>query len=156
MLHRSHSGEQTLEKKKKKRGPARAYQSGNTIIVEDEDGEVIKKYEIPPDRSKQGEKPAVSEKIRHRLARMGSYLGISYGETKAGSNERGVASESSDSTKPPGQQPQIVTAHKQHPLQGELADAARGEGLGEVHAAAFGGTSQKNGKIVLGIHGSGR
>ncbi|KAF2743592.1 hypothetical protein M011DRAFT_410270 [Sporormia fimetaria CBS 119925] len=30
-----------------KRGPALAYQFGNTIIVEDEDGEVIKKYEIP-------------------------------------------------------------------------------------------------------------
>ncbi|KAI1324840.1 alkali metal cation/H+ antiporter Nha1 C terminus-domain-containing protein [Xylariaceae sp. FL0255] len=30
--------------------PARAYQFGNTIIVEDEDGEVVKKYDIPPDR----------------------------------------------------------------------------------------------------------
>ncbi|KAH6658113.1 alkali metal cation/H+ antiporter Nha1 C terminus-domain-containing protein [Truncatella angustata] len=27
--------------------PARAYQFGNTIIVEDEDGEVVKKYELP-------------------------------------------------------------------------------------------------------------
>ncbi|KAH7037878.1 alkali metal cation/H+ antiporter Nha1 C terminus-domain-containing protein [Microdochium trichocladiopsis] len=32
--------------------PARAYQFGNTIIVEDEDGEVVKKYELP---SEQGE-----------------------------------------------------------------------------------------------------
>ena len=28
-------------------GPARAYQVGNTILVEDEDGEVIKKYDVP-------------------------------------------------------------------------------------------------------------
>ena len=32
----------------KKRGPALAYQFGNTIIVEDQDGEVLKKYDIPP------------------------------------------------------------------------------------------------------------
>ncbi|KAF4633439.1 hypothetical protein G7Y89_g4680 [Cudoniella acicularis] len=31
----------------KKRGPALAYQFGNTIIVEDEDGEVVKKYDLP-------------------------------------------------------------------------------------------------------------
>lgn len=31
-----------------KRGAAHAYQFGNTVIVEDEDGEVIKKYDIPP------------------------------------------------------------------------------------------------------------
>ncbi|KAL3423252.1 sodium/hydrogen antiporter nha1 [Phlyctema vagabunda] len=31
----------------RKRGPALAYQFGNTIIVEDEDGEVVKKYELP-------------------------------------------------------------------------------------------------------------
>lgn len=39
-----------------KRGPAHAYQFGNTIIVEDEDGEVIKKYDIPaaPKRVKTG------------------------------------------------------------------------------------------------------
>ena len=39
-----------------KRGPAHAYQFGNTIIVEDEDGEVIKKYDIPaaPKRVKAG------------------------------------------------------------------------------------------------------
>ena len=30
-----------------KRGPAHAYQFGNTIIVEDEDGEVVKKYDLP-------------------------------------------------------------------------------------------------------------
>ncbi|KAK7210593.1 hypothetical protein V2G26_017771 [Clonostachys chloroleuca] len=33
--------------KSRKHEPARAYQFGNTIIVEDEDGEVVKTYEIP-------------------------------------------------------------------------------------------------------------
>jgi sodium/hydrogen antiporter len=34
----------------RKHEPARAYQFGNTIIVEDEDGEVVKKYELPADQ----------------------------------------------------------------------------------------------------------
>ncbi|CAK7272707.1 Na+/H+ antiporter [Sporothrix epigloea] len=34
-----------------KHEPARAYQFGNTIIVEDEDGEVVKTYELPPHKS---------------------------------------------------------------------------------------------------------
>ena len=38
--------------KEPKRGPARAYQYGNTIIVEDEDGEVVKKYDLPPQERK--------------------------------------------------------------------------------------------------------
>ncbi|KAI1349863.1 alkali metal cation/H+ antiporter Nha1 C terminus-domain-containing protein [Xylaria sp. FL0043] len=34
-------------KEERKHAPARAYQFGNTIIVEDEDGEVVKKYDLP-------------------------------------------------------------------------------------------------------------
>ncbi|KAI0382802.1 alkali metal cation/H+ antiporter Nha1 C terminus-domain-containing protein [Hypomontagnella monticulosa] len=34
----------------RKHEPARAYQFGNTIIVEDEDGEVVRKYDLPADR----------------------------------------------------------------------------------------------------------
>lgn len=37
--------------------PARAYQFGNTIIVEDEDGEVVKKYELPAPEKEKGEGP---------------------------------------------------------------------------------------------------
>lgn len=45
--------DEELQKRKEKQDsdrrhePARAYQFGNTIIVEDEDGEVVKKYELP-------------------------------------------------------------------------------------------------------------
>ncbi|KAG8631490.1 hypothetical protein KVT40_000630 [Elsinoe batatas] len=62
-----------------KRGPARAYQYGNTIIVEDEDGEVIKKYDINPPVAKKGESSttsAVPHRTRQRMERMGSYLGV--------------------------------------------------------------------------------
>ncbi|KAF2148182.1 hypothetical protein K461DRAFT_233284 [Myriangium duriaei CBS 260.36] len=61
------------------RGPARAYQYGNTIIVEDEDGEVIKKYDINPPQKKEGSSSisfADPAKTRERMQRMGSYLGV--------------------------------------------------------------------------------
>ncbi|KAI1413634.1 alkali metal cation/H+ antiporter Nha1 C terminus-domain-containing protein [Hypoxylon sp. FL1857] len=37
-------------KAERKHEPARAYQFGNTIIVEDVDGEVVRKYDLPADR----------------------------------------------------------------------------------------------------------
>ncbi|RCI07534.1 hypothetical protein L249_1589 [Ophiocordyceps polyrhachis-furcata BCC 54312] len=49
-----------LEKRKgkgkvqRRHEPARAYQFGNTIIVEDEDGEVVKTYEVPSPRDQGG------------------------------------------------------------------------------------------------------
>jgi Na(+)/H(+) antiporter len=70
----------------KKHGPALAYQFGNTIIVEDEDGEVIKKYDIPaPQRPA---RPSVSGARRSSFAhpfgrdtlhRMGTYVGVGGG-----------------------------------------------------------------------------
>ncbi|KAG8166128.1 hypothetical protein KVR01_004680 [Diaporthe batatas] len=39
------------QKNERRHEPARAYQFGNTIIVEDEDGEVVKKYELPSQRA---------------------------------------------------------------------------------------------------------
>lgn len=58
-----------------KRGPALAYQFGNTIIVEDEDGEVIKKYDIPGDRKQSYADPS---RTKERLARIGGYLGMGH------------------------------------------------------------------------------
>lgn len=61
-----------------KRGPARAYQFGNTIIVEDEDGEVLKKYDIPapPKKSKGESSTANPQGPPKRLQRMGTAIGI--------------------------------------------------------------------------------
>lgn len=60
---------------------AHAYQFGNTIIVEDEDGEVLKKYTIPS-----GDKPAKPKAkpnpddppapVRRGLTRMGTWFGM--------------------------------------------------------------------------------
>lgn len=52
-----HWREEEVQKRKEKHTsgrrhePARAYQFGNTIIVEDEDGEVVKKYDLPPQKA---------------------------------------------------------------------------------------------------------
>ncbi|KAF2026885.1 hypothetical protein EK21DRAFT_73276 [Setomelanomma holmii] len=67
-----------------KRGPALAYQFGNTIIVEDEDGEVIKKYDIPSNKNKdkrpgpqrgQSVADGTSRAIQS-LKRMGTHMGV--------------------------------------------------------------------------------
>lgn len=55
---------------KPKARSAHAYQFGNTIIVEDEDGEVIKKYSIPAAGKVEGGAPG-----RRGLGRMGTWFG---------------------------------------------------------------------------------
>ncbi|KAK0128451.1 hypothetical protein ONS95_000423 [Cadophora gregata] len=60
----------------KKRGPALAYQFGNTIIVEDEDGEVVKTYEIPSSKPKTGGEGSSGGVVRKELNRMGTWTGI--------------------------------------------------------------------------------
>ncbi|KKK25641.1 hypothetical protein P175DRAFT_0504969 [Aspergillus ochraceoroseus IBT 24754] len=64
--------EQPVSKPAKGKGrSAHAYQFGNTIIVEDEDGEVIKKYSIPA-----SDKPDVNDPVRRGLTRMGTWFGM--------------------------------------------------------------------------------
>jgi hypothetical protein len=68
----------------KKARSAHAYQFGNTIIVEDEDGEVIKKYTIPSGDKSAKPKPKPEEPqpgkdqapIRAGLKRMGTWFGM--------------------------------------------------------------------------------
>lgn len=71
----------------RKRGPALAYQFGNTIIVEDADGEVVKKYDLPSARrqekqdgasgkEKEGAGPSREGEIRKGLTRMGTWAGL--------------------------------------------------------------------------------
>lgn len=59
------------EKEERKRGPAHAYQIGNTIIVEDEDGEVIRKYDIPRE-----EQEPSRYNMRGNMQRMGTWMGM--------------------------------------------------------------------------------
>ncbi|KIW33700.1 sodium/hydrogen antiporter [Cladophialophora immunda] len=58
----------------RKRGPAHAYQFGNTVIVEDEDGEVIKTYNIPSE-SGGGDKTR-EQQMRDGLRRMSTWVGL--------------------------------------------------------------------------------
>lgn len=90
----------------KKRGPAHAYQFGNTIILEDEDGEVIQKYEIPAAQRRHGRGGAHdasgthvdSAIVRQGLKRMGTWAGFKgKGE---GSAEAGAAADASGQDRP--------------------------------------------------------
>ncbi|KAL6709200.1 Na+/H+ antiporter [Coniothyrium glycines] len=92
------------EKPETKRGPALAYQFGNTIIVEDEDGEVIKKYNIPA-ASKKGKdgRPGVqrgqsaieasTSRAIQSLKRMGTHIGV---PQSAGSSDSKQKSDETD------------------------------------------------------------
>lgn len=99
----------------RKRGPAHAYQFGNTIIVEDEDGEVVKKYTIPSsDKPKRpgvaGEGPSEggegwrkkstakgAAEMRRGLQRMSTWKGHGRGGDEASKPEdSGAGTSSSD------------------------------------------------------------
>ncbi|MCJ1461966.1 hypothetical protein MMC07_000566 [Pseudocyphellaria aurata] len=90
----------------KKRGPAHAYQYGNTIILEDEDGEVIEKYEIPVAQRRHGRggthdasgNHIDSAVVRHGLKRMGTWAGFKgSGEASA---DAGAAADASGQDPP--------------------------------------------------------
>ena len=63
----------------RKRGPAHAYQFGNTIIVEDEDGEVIKKYTLPGPEGGERKKTYGQDQLRRGMQRMGTWVGVESG-----------------------------------------------------------------------------
>ncbi|KAM5444242.1 Na+/H+ antiporter [Microsporum ferrugineum] len=69
------------------RRSARAYQFANTIIVEDEDGEVIKKYTIPSSPKKTTETGAEAEEDRPKLLRRLTKLGTWTGDAGNESSE---------------------------------------------------------------------
>ncbi|RDA84004.1 hypothetical protein CP532_3148 [Ophiocordyceps camponoti-leonardi (nom. inval.)] len=90
-----------LEKRKgkakvqRRHEPARAYQFGNTIIVEDEDGEVVKTYEVPSQRD-QGANNS-SDLIGASL----KYLGLG-NKARQGEKSAEAAAEEGEAGKPSG------------------------------------------------------
>ena len=75
-------------------GPARAYQFGNTIIVEDDNGKIIKKYDIPvADRAASN----TGMTRRQKLQQIGKTLGFG---NKEASVQAGTAGESSSPASP--------------------------------------------------------
>ncbi|PGH13854.1 sodium/hydrogen antiporter [Helicocarpus griseus UAMH5409] len=92
------AGPSTQKPKMDTRRSARAYQFGNTIIVEDADGEVIKKYTIPhPEKAPKdleaagaSSSPDVKltsspepEPMRRKMSRVGTWMGLG-GDAKQG------------------------------------------------------------------------
>ncbi|KAL4944395.1 hypothetical protein BDV06DRAFT_187523 [Aspergillus oleicola] len=83
--------EQSAKPAKGKGRSAHAYQFGNTIIVEDEDGEVIKKYSIPSSDKPESKGNAP---VRRGLVRMGTWFGKEEeGESSAAANKKSSANE---------------------------------------------------------------
>ncbi|KIW03802.1 sodium/hydrogen antiporter, variant [Verruconis gallopava] len=83
-----------VSRPEKKHGPALAYQFGNTIIVEDEDGEVIKKYDIPA-QSRPGADRKTSfldQTTRRNLERMGTWVGMGHRKHPGADSEAGPSS----------------------------------------------------------------
>ncbi|KAF2736555.1 hypothetical protein EJ04DRAFT_432833 [Polyplosphaeria fusca] len=82
-----------------KRGPALAYQFGNTIIVEDEDGEVLKKYDIPapakarPGMDRKSSVAQAGDRTMQSLRKMGTFMGIPAHQAEAGPSTSGKEGE---------------------------------------------------------------
>ena len=95
--HEDSSPKKEKAKPERRGGAARAYQFGNTIIVEDEDGEVIKKYEIPaaPKKNKKEGEVGTQDpaRTRQRVQKMSSYLGVSRKDVQAGPSDTGNGAE---------------------------------------------------------------
>jgi len=92
---------QPRAKELRTRGPALAYQFGNTIIVEDEDGEVVKTYELPgkgkgPQTAGQTGAPGP---VRQTVMRMGSLAGFG-GKPHDAAGEPGSTAAQASTEKP--------------------------------------------------------
>ena len=87
-----------------KRGPAHAYQFGNTIIVEDEDGEVVKKYDLPQQpKQRGGLRGGVQDGAGHfdarpMLKRAGTWVGFG-GKAEDAPQDRSAAEASGQGKK---------------------------------------------------------
>ncbi|KAL1961189.1 hypothetical protein VTO42DRAFT_3134 [Malbranchea cinnamomea] len=79
------------------RRSARAYQFGRTVIVEDEDGEVLKKYSIPaPQQAPQGDVEAEAAGNVKLHAKRGTVRMPTWGASKAGASQDAERGESSE------------------------------------------------------------
>ena len=127
------------EKPERRRGPAHAYQFGNTIIVEDEDGEVLKKYTIPVE-SKPRSATANATDMRRGLKRMGTWVGV------GGTSEQHAASDDA-ATAALAQGGEVHTESDGTPKEGgtkEVADTESDDGLRMTisHADRYGLTGR--------------
>ncbi|KAL1637009.1 hypothetical protein SLS58_009535 [Diplodia intermedia] len=147
-LPRRYTGAEGEEAHEKKRVPALAYQVGNTIVVEDEDGEVVKKYDIPQDAMKHGgEKTPIIDKTRQRLARMGTYLGMSHGEAHAAAGQADVIGESSQGAAKPQSRNDTEAKTQEARRKTTRAFTAIGNSFGAVDHGTFDDAEFRRGSI---------
>jgi sodium/hydrogen antiporter len=144
----------TPHKPERKRGPAHAYQFGNTIIVEDEDGEVMKKYTIPTEDKQRmsiagGGEPSTegwrkyssATDVRRNLKRMGTWVGV------GGTSEQQQTASGNDATATAAQGGEVRTNNDGGPKEGNskgLADVDSDDGLRMTisHADRYGLTGR--------------
>ncbi|KAK7960672.1 Na(+)/H(+) antiporter [Apiospora saccharicola] len=130
--------------------PARAYQFGNTIIVEDEDGEVVKKYELP---SSKAQNPDASQKGSSHLKYMGMGLGKKAEKALKEVQEGGESSGEGASVAGPSR----PAANTKPSFSGWTGFGQKGAGEGKKNAAAVPeGTDEDDRKIRFTIGGEGR
>ncbi|KAI0430326.1 alkali metal cation/H+ antiporter Nha1 C terminus-domain-containing protein [Xylaria sp. FL1042] len=91
-------------KEERKHAPARAYQFGNTIIVEDEDGEVVKKYDLPAQRGEGRDYVATSLKYMG----MGGLVKPGDKETKPGESSQAGSQAFTQPKSGPIKRPSVV------------------------------------------------
>jgi sodium/hydrogen antiporter len=101
----------------RKRGPAHAYQFGNTVIVEDEDGEVIKTYNLPTEGG--GEKSR-EQQMRDGLRRMSTWVGLKRDGVAPPTTEAPVADE---------ERPAAEKSEPKPDLKRRTSDASSDDGL---------------------------
>ncbi|KAK9413245.1 putative Na(+)/H(+) antiporter [Seiridium unicorne] len=93
----------TKSSSERRHEPARAYQFGNTIIVEDEDGEVVKKYELPSQKL-EGQGQGGNDLMATSLKYMGMGGLVKQGQKNKDQGTDSEAGPSEDRPKPVGRQ----------------------------------------------------
>lgn len=124
-----HWRDEEMQKRKEKQKtdrrhePARAYQFGNTIIVEDEDGEVVKKYELPPQQKPEGQQRQLTQGLKY--VGMGGLVKPKPGEASGAASASASGSGSGD--RPPAR-PRTNTKTGRPGWVGALGRSTTGEG----------------------------
>ncbi|EXJ74708.1 CPA1 family monovalent cation:H+ antiporter [Cladophialophora psammophila CBS 110553] len=108
----------------RKRGPAHAYQFGNTVIVEDEDGEVIKTYNIPSETG--GGDKTREQQVRDGLRRMSTWVGLGRQAGPAGPAGPGTAAPATSEKRDNSPKEE---AEKKRDFRRHISDASSDDGL---------------------------
>ncbi|KAI1880267.1 hypothetical protein JX265_001888 [Neoarthrinium moseri] len=134
----------------KRHAPARAYQFGNTIIVEDEDGEVVKKYELPSQKAEGSNNDFVATSLK--------YMGIS-GLTKQGHKSKPAEDDAAEAA---GEEAPPRPPVRQGTFSGWTGFGKSGAGEGRKKSVAAGAEDdqkkqeEEDRKIRFTIAGEGR